>query len=547
MIRNRRQQALVTLIAVGVLLVAGASCGYELGRTLTLRIAQEKLIQKAASTLAQEEISSRETRAMLASINVSHFRSCSNAEIGWFRNLIFQSQFLKDAGRIRGGRIACSATLGRLERPVELPDPDFAQTDGTSVYKRFAPFRVGELPVVAVQLEDAYVVVNPFMDAGRDMGMMHLTTRSIGDPDWHKGGFGGSSTLEARELLTRDGHGRFGAHLFATRCSPLYFNCVTESISIEDALGSDRRQSRVFLSLGAAIGAVLGFVCSLFYRRNRSLANQLHRAIAADELEIVYQPIMELENWRLAGVEALSRWTDDEGFAVSPDVFVRVAEERGFVGQLTRLVVRRALADLAGVVAARPDFRISINVSAMDFSDPEFLPMLDRAFAESAVPRRNVAFELTETGTLRRDAVIDTIRRLHQEGHQIHIDDFGVGYSSLSYLKDLSADALKIDRSFTQSIGTDSIGVAIIPQILAIAEALHMRVIVEGIETVQQAAYFSSANQPLFGQGWFIGKPTSAAGIEEMLAAKRSQAQCEPIALAHQPACEEQPAGAAVS
>jgi sensor c-di-GMP phosphodiesterase-like protein len=129
-----------------------------------------------------------------------------------------------------------------------------------------------------------------------------------------------------------------------------------------------------------------------------------------------------------------------------------------------------------------------------------------------------VAIEITESSTVMREAAIETIRGLRERGHSVHIDDFGTGYSSLSYLHDLSVDAIKIDKAFTQAIGTGSVIVAILPQILAMAESLNLRVIVEGVETEEQASYFASAKQPVLAQGWLFGRPVPAKEFLRLLA-----------------------------
>ena len=226
------------------------------------------------------------------------------------------------------------------------------------------------------------------------------------------------------------------------------------------------------------------------YRRNRRMDHQLRRAIQGDRLRVVYQPIVNLASGEIVGAEALARWTDEEGFVVGPDVFVKIAEERGFVGEITRLVVRHVLRDFAVTLRAHPDFRISINMAAADLGDPRFLPMLEQSLDRAGVSAASLVIEITERSTALHEVALEAIRHLRRQGHGVHIDDFGTGYSSLSYLHDLSVDAIKIDRSFTRSIGTEAATVSILPQILAMAEKLHLQVIVEGIETSQQAALF---------------------------------------------------------
>ena len=234
---------------------------------------------------------------------------------------------------------------------------------------------------------------------------------------------------------------------------------------------------------------------------------------------------MSLASGRIVGAEALARWTDEEGFAVGPDVFIKIAEEQGFVGSITRLVVRRVLRDFAATLRSHPDFRLSINVAATDLADPGFLPMLEHALKQADVPAESLIIEITESCTARHETAIAAILRLHQRGHCVHIDDFGTGYSSLSYLHDLSVDAIKIDRTFTRTIGTDAVTAGILPQILSMAETLNLHVIVEGIETGQQAEYFATLAQPILGQGWLYGRAVAPEEFHRLLAEDDNRAQ----------------------
>ena len=132
--------------------------------------------------------------------------------------------------------------------------------------------------------------------------------------------------------------------------------------------------------------------------------------------------------------------------------------------------------------------------------------------------RVSLAIEVTESSTARIQVALKTIRELRKRGHSVQIDDFGTGYSSLAYLHDLSVDAIKIDRAFTQAIGTEAVTVGILPQILAMAKALNLQVIVEGIETVEQAVYFAGAEMPILGQGWLFGRPVPVEAFHLLLA-----------------------------
>ena len=141
------------------------------------------------------------------------------------------------------------------------------------------------------------------------------------------------------------------------------------------------------------------------------------RAIRGDALTVVYQPIVDLATGHIVEAEALVRWTDEYNNAVSPDVFVKVAEERGFVGDITKLVVRHVLRDFGTTMRARPDFRVNVNIAAADLADSGFVPMLENALSDAEISPRNLGIEITESYTARQQVAKDTILRLRQNGH----------------------------------------------------------------------------------------------------------------------------------
>jgi sensor c-di-GMP phosphodiesterase-like protein len=524
MMRTLRQRVLITLAATLVAAACGVAGGFVLGRAITLRLTGARLRQSAERTIAEADTSSRESRALLNTMNASPYPYCSDAEIAYFRNLIFASEFLKEAGRMRDGKIDCSVTLGRLDRPIAQLKPDFSQADGTKVYKNFAPFKVGNLTVVSLQLGDSYVIFSPYIETHRASAPVRYISVASDDPSALSSvsidGLPGATGA----ILTRNGQGRLGDSLYATRCSEHYFNCVTDYVSIADALRTDRTHFMAYLIMGGISGACFGFLLGLVFQRNRSLERQLRRAVAKDQLCMVYQPIVNLVSRQIVGAEALARWTDEDDFPVPPDVFIKIAEDWGFVGEITKLVVRQTLRDFGAILLDHPGFQLSINVAAADLGDSGFLPMLDRSLQRAGLPAQSLAIEITESSTAAHEVAKQTILNLRKRGHAVHIDDFGTGYSSLSYLHSLSIDAIKIDRSFTHSIGTEAVTVSILPQILAMAETLKLQVIVEGIETELQADFFAGSNRPILAQGWLFGRPVPVVEFERLLAEDEQRA-----------------------
>jgi sensor c-di-GMP phosphodiesterase-like protein len=518
--RALRQRVLVTLAATLAAAAFGLLAGYWIGRTIALHLTANRLSREAALALNESEAFARDAHAAAVAMNTARTPDCSVEDMKLLHNILYRSYLLKEIGRLHGNRIACSTALERAHTATELPKPDSIGNDGVKVYRDPAGFRLPDAPVTILQYGDSYVVLNMRISGMRDYAPVRILTTVIGPAQSRPETPAGSSAQPSRQQLTRYGNFRIGHILYSTRCSTLSIDCVclTASLSIPEALQASRGEMKAMLALGGPTGGLFGFVVALLYRRNRSLENQLRRAIRKDKLRMAYQPIVNLASGEIVGAEALARWTDEEGFAVGPDVFVKIAEERGFVGEITRLAVRHVLRDFAETLRAHPDFRISVNIAAADLGDPRFLPMLEQSLDQAGVAAASVVIEITESSTALRQVAMGAICHLRRLGHHVHIDDFGTGYSSLSYLHDLSVDAIKIDRSFTHAIGTEAVTVTILPQILAMAEALNLQVIVEGIETSQQAGYFSGGAKSILGQGWLFGRPVAIEAFLRLLA-----------------------------
>ena len=484
---------------------------------MALRQAKHQLEQDDARLIAEQKAFLKETAITLNKMNASPYPYCSTSEIAYFRTLLFQTDYLRDGGRMRDGKIECSVTLGPAELAKAHLNPAYSLPGGAKVYMAAGLLQVRDQITMGIQLGDSYVVINSGMGRRLDttplLFIVTMTAASQQNP-------GRLLTLAPQPddaIFNRDGFSRKGKTLYFTRCTPESFSCTTTYITIAEAMLADRTQLRIFMALGGLTGACFGFICSLIYRRNLGMEQQLRRAIRNDKLSMVYQPIVNLSDGEIVGAEALARWTDEESCAIGPDIFIKVAERGGFVGEITRLAVRHSLRDFAAILRARPDFRMSINVAAADLADLQFLSMLEGELKHFGVRAESVSLEITESSTARHEVAIATIQRLHERGHSVHIDDFGTGYSSLSYLHELAADTIKIDRSFTRSIGTESVTLAILPQILAMAESLHLQVIVEGIETSVQADYFNTGAMRILGQGWLYGRPVVAEEFKRLL------------------------------
>ena len=517
MVRTLQQRILVALVTTVLGVAAGALAGLWLGRTLAVNQASGRLDQFASRIMTEGESSTAESRFVLSKLAASPFPICSDEEINYFRKLVFQSQYLKGAGRINDGKIECSTTIGRADQSQTQLKPDFSQWDSTLVYRNIPQFRIGDQTVITVQLGRSFVVYNPYAPKSLSGANMHFTVRDLDTPSQQMSRLLGESPQVDDSILARPGRAQLDGSIYATRCSTDGGLCTTAYMSVPEAMRTNRGVLVAFIVCGGLTGGFFGFICSLVYRRKKGMHYQLLRAIRRDALKVVYQPIVDLASGRIVEAEALARWTDEDKKPVPPDVFIKVAEEHGFVGAITKLVVHHALQDFGTMMRQCPDFRVNVNIAAADLADPNFMPMLESALSEANVSAHHLGIEITESYTARQEIAKETILQLRQRGHCVHIDDFGTGYSSLAYLHDLSVDGIKIDKAFTKAIGTEAVTVSILPQILTMAGALSLRVIVEGIETEQQARYFAAANQAIFAQGWLYGRPITPSAFRRLL------------------------------
>jgi sensor c-di-GMP phosphodiesterase-like protein len=518
MTRTFKQHAAFSLVVTTLALALGGCFGYLFGCAMVIHTTRNALEEYALRIQGLVSSFVNESYQLLLTANASPYPYCSDAELAYFRSLIFRAEYVHDLGRMRENQINCSAIMGRLAQPKSVSPADIVNPDGTRTHRNLPPSETDALQSNGVQLGNSYIVFSNYRYSHLGSTSIHYIRTS---PNLRTGQIGvlrGKAINLDQQVLTQNGDFWRNGVLYATRCSTQKPSCTVTYISLREALQNNRFLIRTCAFAGGLAGLLFGLFCSTIYRRSKGLERQLRRAIHKNDVQIVYQPIVDLSSGKTVEAEALARWTDEDGFSISPETFIRIAEEHGFIGEFTEMVVRQVLRDFGEFLPDHPDFRININVAAADLADAKFLPMLANSLRQAGVSPSNLAIEVTESSTARVQIARETIHLLREAGHSVQIDDFGTGYSSLAYLHDLAVDAIKIDRVFTQAIGTESVTVGILPQILAMAKILNLQVIAEGIETVDQAGYFAGSEIPVLGQGWLFGRPVAAQAFLEQLA-----------------------------
>lgn len=266
-------------------------------------------------------------------------------------------------------------------------------------------------------------------------------------------------------------------------------------------------------AMGKAQHAVFDSEMHAEARSLLQMHTELRHAIDRSELELQYQPIIDLFSGRLSGFEALVRWRHEERGLVWPDEFIPVAEENGLIEAISKWVLEHACRQTQQWRVEAPeadDIAVSVNLSSRSFAHPRIVAVVAEVLEETGLPASSLKLEVTESSIMQNAASADVLNQLKELGVQLYLDDFGTGYSSLSYLQKFNVDALKIDKSFVQRVGTDDEPDEIIGAITSLAHNLGLNVIAEGVQTPAQLERLRDLGCE-FGQGYLFSRPLDPA------------------------------------
>lgn len=264
--------------------------------------------------------------------------------------------------------------------------------------------------------------------------------------------------------------------------------------------------------------------CSFFTRtmnlnvtRRFTIEEQLRAALEKGEFSMVYQPQVELQHNRIIGAEALIRWHNPLLGDISPDEFIPVAEQSNMILPIGRFVLQQALKTVARVQALRPQFRMAINLSPVQFRDFALVENLNTLLAEYDIDPGQIELEITEGVLLSGSSVVkNTLETLSGMQIKLAMDDFGTGYSSMSYLRHYPFHVLKIDRSFVNDISTTPADREMINAIVAMSQGLGLKVVAEGVETEQQREFLQTVGCD-YAQGYLFNKPLTEEQLLQAL------------------------------
>ncbi|WP_299871043.1 EAL domain-containing protein [uncultured Cocleimonas sp.] len=257
---------------------------------------------------------------------------------------------------------------------------------------------------------------------------------------------------------------------------------------------------------------------NLAVSRQLTLEEQLHGALKRQEFRLVYQPQIDISSGQIVGAEVLIRWNNNILGEVLPEEFIPIAEHTGLIIPLSQFVLSESLKMLAlWQVTHESTFRLAVNLSPRQFRDPNFISFIKKTLRDSGVAANTLELEITEGVLMSGHSFIDdALSSLSKLGIRLAMDDFGTGYSSLSYLRKYSFDTLKIDRSFINDINLSSRNRELVNAIIAMAQALGLEIVAEGVETKTQLKYLAKRNCE-YAQGYFFNKPITSEEVTVIL------------------------------
>jgi sensor c-di-GMP phosphodiesterase-like protein len=493
------------LAALGAILPMLAA--YYLSWSIAVRSEQARLARLADYAIMRADAALDEAAHALRAADRFDLPPCMTAHIAAMRSLVVNTTAIEDIGYFENGLLRCTSWGYPPRRLTRAPPADFIADGGIEVIPRMYPTISTGTAMTAFRYRSYTVLTNParFVDVIAEPGTrLAVATKNavvvstLNDPD-------ASLTARLAELPKTGSH---AGDLFATSQGA---NWIAVASAPDIAMLKDMDRERLLLlPVGAVVAALMVGLVVWMSRRRLSPLGELSIAVHRREFVVHYQPLVELNTGICVGAEALVRWRRPDGQMVRPDLFIPLAEENGLIEEITDQVIQTAIAELKAVLVGDRSLHIAVNLAANDIKSGRILPVIEAMLANTGVLPQQIWLEATERGFMDVKSARVTIEEARRRGHSVAIDDFGTGYSSLQYLQELPLDALKIDKSFIDTIGTDSATSSITPHIIDIAKSLDLYIVAEGIERREQADYLKERGVQ-YGQGYLFSKPLPAA------------------------------------
>jgi len=506
------RSALMRVIIIGA--VIGGPMALGLGIVVVARAEKDRVRSDARVLIADVRMREAEVTGVLLALDRMQSSPCTQADLGHLRTMVIGSTIIQDIVRRDHGRLACSAVYGvtDINIPV-LATPGFALNAEQTIWRYATLPTVPGHSFIIVGHRDAFVIVRPAPTPPELAPDTLSLSRFFINRSSHQRVWFAGPPVNVPDALLEDGRSFWHDGSYAAvACATDNMMCLVLQAPWAAMLHRNATPFEIFALAGGLTGSAASLGLLTWLNRRRSILRRLQLAVLNGELVLHYQPIMDAKTEQVVGAEALMRWPAKSGTAIGPDEFIPLAEDAGIISDITCFAIRRVGEELGPLLRLNPDFTVSVNIVADDLGDRRFHAALATHISGAGIPPCQIALELTERRSAEVEAANVAINQLRRAGYKIYIDDFGTGFSSLTYLSDLSVDAIKLDKSFTSTVNTEMVRARLVPAILEMAKDIGVPVIVEGVETDYQAAYFRTYGV-LCMQGWLFAKPMPAADL----------------------------------
>ena len=491
----------IVLVAAGALFGWWAAERLDQARTARLiELSTERVLGRLDDIVT-------EARDVFDALEAAGHPHCSNAQLLEMRTLLFEARYLRDIGGVLEFSLYCSTALGVLDEPYRSTAPPLRLPDGTGLRTDRTVLASTRLRSMVVERGDFNALVDSrqVMDlvTGLERAHIEVSTDAEDKARWLP-----------FSLLTLPDDGRFRARpVSVPRCSDATALCVRIRLG-EGRPDGFQATHAVIAGLGGALGGSLFLVGASLYRQRRTPERSLRQALKSGSIRPAYQPIVKLPGRQLVAIEALARWRDDRGREIPADRFIALAEASGLIRDVSAQMIRSIGEELGEWLAARPDLRLTLNVSPEELEDSGLIDQLQQQLFDRGVRPAQIILEITERTMLSGDAARASIERLAGMGLTLFADDFGVGYCGLAYLNEHAIHGIKISQELTAAVGTDSPKASLVPRVVELARELGLEVVIEGVETGAQRQALAPL-EPLMVQGWLFARDMDADRLRD--------------------------------